>query len=354
MQIKAVENKMSLFGDVSEEKVMEYHIEQRAPDDLETFPDSPFRIYTDCRRDKLLESIKANGILQPLVVWRVAGHQYILSGGNRCSCARKLRLPTVPCIVKEHITKNQAIIILVETNFVQRSLFEMLSSEKAKAFRMQFEAYKAENKKLGTAEDIKALKNADEASDDAAFENVATRLQRTSARDKIAMEYGLSGFQIYQYIRLTYLIKELLYLVDKGTLSLKSGVALSYLPDDIQRKLYALIRDKHISMDLKTAERLKTLYREKELTMENLEEALSRPSIKKKSASVSVKLPADVIDRYFSDRRKRKEIAQNVTCGLDIYKTVMCTAEKYQTKVDDAVGLVKKALHLYFEEHQKQ
>lgn len=352
MQIKPATKEMLLGTTTPQEQMGEYV--DISPEELETFPDSPFRLYTDVRRDKLLESIQANGILQPLLVWRCDGHPYILSGGNRASCARQLGLKTVPCIVQEHLTKAQATMILVDTNFAQRSLFELLPSEKAWAFRMQLEAYQTEHKKLDYSEDIEALKSADKSSNDAAFENVVTKLQRTSARDKVADDYSLSGVTIFQYIRLTYLIKELMGMVDRGEIQLKAGVALSYLPEIIQRSLFHLQRYNKIKLNLETAMQLKQEYQNGKLSQDNLEAVVNQPKPAKKSGSISIKLPAEIIDRYFPDRRKRKEIARHLENGLDIYTKVSETVSKYEPDIQppELVDTVLKALELYYQQGQ--
>lgn len=352
MQIKPA-TKAMLLGVTSLGEPMQ-EIVNLSPDELETFPGSPFRIYTDARREKLLESIQANGILQPVLVWRIDDHLYILSGGNRCSCARKLGLETVPCIVQEHLTKSQATIILVDTNFAQRSLFELLPSEKAWAFRMQLEAYKAEHKTLAVSKDIEDLKSADETSNDAAFNEVGNNFPEL-VRDQIGNAYALTGRTIYSYIRLTYLIRELMGMVDREEIQLNAGVALSYLPEVIQRSLFHMHRYHKIKLNLDTAVRLKQAYRTGELTQDNLQTVLNQPKPVKKSSSVSVKLPAEIIDRYFSDRRKRKEIARHLESGLDIYSRVAVTSKKHcpELKPEEFADTVEKALTLYFHQNDK-
>lgn len=358
MQLKAVTDMSALFerspASSPPAAAEKSRIEFLNPEYLETFPDSPFRLYTDVRRDKLLESIQANGILQPLLVWRCDGHPYILSGGNRASCARQLGLKTVPCIVQEHLTKAQATMILVDTNFAQRSLFELLPSEKAWAFRMQLEAYQAEHKKLDYSEDIEALKSADKASNDAGLNEGAPGVHPEKKRDAIGDVYSLSGFTIYRYIRLTYLIKELMGMVDRGEIQLKAGVALSYLPEVIQRSLFHMQRYHKIKLNLETAMQLKQEYQSGKLSQVNLEAILNQPKPAKKSGSISIKLPAEIIDRYFPDRRKRKEIARHLENGLDIYTKASETVSKYQPDIQppELVDTVLKALELYYQQKQ--
>ena len=99
---------------------------------LENYHDHPFSLYTGKRLDDMVESIKENGILNPIIVMKKeAGAYEILSGHNRVNAAKLANLKTVPCIIKENLTQEQAYTYVIETNLMQRSFSDLLPTEKA-------------------------------------------------------------------------------------------------------------------------------------------------------------------------------------------------------------------------------
>ncbi len=208
--------------------------------DLAPYPDQPFRPYSPDKLKLLAEDIRQNGILSPVIVRpmppdmeRRYDYYQILSGHNRVAAAQLLRMETVPAIIKE-VDDDLARLILVNTNLNQRD--ELLPSEKAFAYRMQMDAMKHQ----GQRTDLTSRPLVD----------------KLNTGDMIAS--GTDGErQVQRYIRLTYLVKDLLDKVDTGNLPFRAGVDLSYLSEDEQMEVDAYLLETRRKISLEQAAALK-------------------------------------------------------------------------------------------------
>lgn len=176
------------------ESVQEISIKQ-----LHSFRDHPFRIEPD---EKLIESVREYGILSPLLARKKAESEYeIISGHRRKAAAEQIGLDKLPVLVRD-LMDEEAIILMVDSNIQRENL---LPSKKAFAYRMKLEAIKRQGQQ---------------------------GLDRAHAREIVADEAGVNRMEITRYIRLTYLIPELLGLVDGKTLPVTTAVELSYLIEE--------------------------------------------------------------------------------------------------------------------------
>ena len=181
-------------------------------EDLVPFKDHPYKVIENESMIELIESISIHGILNPLLVRPledVDGKYEIISGHRRYAAAQKLGLKKVPCTV-HFIDRDAATVMMVDSN-CQRT--ELLPSEKAKAYKMKMDAMSRQGKRTD-------LKSAEGTSSP-----VETKL-RTS--EIIAKEAGESRAQIDRYIRLTYLVDELLRYVDEGKIGMRPAVEMYY------------------------------------------------------------------------------------------------------------------------------
>lgn len=168
--------------------------------DCVPFADNPFRVQHDTAMEMLTESIKESGILIPIAV-RPMGEKYeILSGHRRVYAAHKVGLEAVPAIVRE-LTREEAVIFMVDANLQREGL---LPSEKGFAYRMKLEAMKHQGK------------------------TSAQLGQKQTSVQQIADSASDSRTQVQRYIRLTYLEKPLLDMVDERRIALTPAVELSY------------------------------------------------------------------------------------------------------------------------------
>ena len=216
IKLKSVEE---LLGVVNEESAMDIEIEKIRP-----FRNHPFKVVDDEKMQDLIESIRTNGILSPVLIRPVGNDRYeMVSGHRRMHAAQLLGQERVPAIIRE-MTDDEAIVKMVDSN-IQRE--ELLPSEKAFAYKMKREAMR---RQAGRPKKENLDQN-------------CPNLIGQASRDILAQEIGESTQQIHRYIRLTELLPELLDLVDKKRLQFTVAVEISYIDSEVQKWIYEYIRE---------------------------------------------------------------------------------------------------------------
>lgn len=200
------------------------------------FENHPFKKRDGIEQRELVESIAQNGLLEPITVRSFSAGEYeIISGHRRVEACKELGITEVPATIKE-MSKDEATIAMVDSNIHREHL---LPSEKAFAYKMKLEAIKHQGKTTSC--------------------QVGAKL-RTD--EKIAEIANDSARQIQRYIRLTYLIPELLKLVDEEKIALTPAVELSFLPENEQEILLNEIEYIDATPSLSQAQRLRKLSEE--------------------------------------------------------------------------------------------
>lgn len=190
-------------------------------DMIHVFKNHPFKVLDDEKMSDLVESIRVNGILSPVLVRPDGEDRYeMISGHRRMHAAKIVGLTMIPAIVRE-MSDDEAVIYMVDSN-IQRE--ELLPSEKAFAFKMKLDAMKRQGKRT----DLTSNQN-------------VQKFQ--TSRDSLASEFGISGPQIFRYIRLTELIPDLLELVDNKRLQITAAVEISYVDKEIQQWICEYIHE---------------------------------------------------------------------------------------------------------------
>lgn len=189
--------------------------------DIYDFPDHPYQVKDDEAMMELVESIKAYGLLHPVVVRPLEDGSYEMVSGHRRKRACELAgFETIPARIME-LTRDEAILMMVDSN-LQRD--EILPSEKAHAYKMRLEAMKRQ----GQRTDLTCVPS-------------AHKLENPRSRAILADQVGESQDQVRRYIRLTELIPELLEMVDEKKIALRPAVEISYLPKETQAWLHEAI-----------------------------------------------------------------------------------------------------------------
>ena len=212
--------------------------------EIDDFPNHPFQVRDDEDMLQLVESIKEHGVMTPAVL-RVKddGRFEIVAGHRRKRACELAGLDTLRSEVK-HLSRDEATVYMVESNF-QRST--ILPSEKAYAYKMRMDALNRQ----GHRTDLTSVP-------------VGQKL----AREVLSEQTGDSQTQIQRYIRLTYLIPELLQLVDEGKMKMRPAVELSYLNADFQRDVLENIELNDCTPSHAQTIRMRRLYEEHSLTPE--------------------------------------------------------------------------------------
>ena len=215
LNFKSVEE---LLGVVNEESAMDIEICK-----ISSFKGHPFKVVDDEKMQELVESIKANGVLSPVLIRPTGMDTYeMISGHRRLHAAQLAGLTAIPSIIRE-MTDDESVIAMVDAN-IQRE--ELLPSEKAFAYKMKLNAMSRQ----GNRNDLTSSQN-------------GTRLRSDQL---LAEQSGESKNTIHRYIRLTELIPEILEYVDLKRIQFTSAVEISYLDKEIQKWLFEYIRDNGI------------------------------------------------------------------------------------------------------------
>ena len=250
------------------------------------FENHPFKVRTGEEQTELLESIRANGTLVPIIVRSSSAGKYeIISGHRRVEACKELGIDTIPAIVKE-LTNEEAIITMVDANLQRENL---LPSEKAFAYKMKVEAMK---RKAG-----RPLKNSSQ---------VATNIDTAT---EIGQQLGESRDQVYRYIRLTNLIPELLKLVDEHRIAFTPAVEISYLPEKEQRILYEEIEFADATPSLSQAQRLRKFSEQGRLSVDTVFAVLSE---EKPNQKEQVRFMTEDIRKYFPRNYTNKDMQQTI------------------------------------------
>ena len=245
------------------------------------FENHPFKERSGTEQAELLESIKENGVLEPITVRFLSEGKYeIISGHRRVEVCKKLGLSKIPATIKE-FSKDEAIVAMVDSNIHREHL---LPSEKAFAYRMKLEAMKHQGKRT-SRQLVGKYESADSISDTE------------------------SGRQVQRYIRLTYLIPELLKMVDEERIAFTPAVELSYLPENEQKKLVAEIEYADATPSLSQAQRLRKFSEQGRLSVDTIFAVLSE---EKPNQKEQVKFMTEDIRKYFPKNYSNKDMQDTI------------------------------------------
>ncbi len=192
---------------------------------LQSFEENPFKLCSKEEIKELAESIKDEGLLNPIILWKKENSYVILSGHNRVEALKMLgyeKLDKTMYKIKENISLEDARLILVDTNLVQRK--DILPSERAKAYKIWKQVLEEKQAKR---------------SEIFVFENTVNTGEIAEHRENCTECNFENKRNIYNYLRLNYLISEMLERVDNKELSIKMAVELSYLKNNIQQIIFS-------------------------------------------------------------------------------------------------------------------
>ena len=279
---------------------------------IDDFPDHPFKVRMDEDMDQLVESIKERGLITPITLRpKEDGRYEIVSGHRRKKACELAGLSVVKADIRE-ISRDEAIILMVESN-LQRSV--ILPSEKAFSYKMRLEA-------------LKRLPGRPK-------ENcgpVGHNYDGMKSRDVLADESMDSARQIQRYIRLTELTPDLLDLVDEGAIALRPAVELSYLTCDEQEMVYKQILTCDCTPSHAQAIRMRKFSEEGRLTDAVIESIMQeeKPNQKEK-----IHLPYVQLRKYIPESVSYDDTRDYIMQALEFY-------QKYRTKVPTQTNPIKK------------
>lgn len=281
-------------------------------DAIKPFHEHPFKLYRGDRLNDMVESIREHGILTPVIVRKLGTEYEMLAGHNRQNAARLAGLSEIPAIVKENLSDEEAWIYVVETNVIQRSFNDLSISERITVLSARYDKVCGTKKREEILEELHAL-NGDVGGHDVH--------QAAKSRELIGQEYGMTGRNIARYVRCGQLIQGFKDMLDDGSLALVVGVELSYLSEEEQKLVKEVVDQNCISIKNDMAKKLRTvagsITEESVQVLMGVDKPVEAAEIIK---PISVKIPAKVYSRYFSDVAK-KDVQGILEAALDMYFT---------------------------------
>jgi len=264
---------------------------------ISDFPNHPFKVRMDEAMVEMAESVKQYGVLVPAMVRPKPEGGYEMVAGHRRKLAAELAQQTeIPCLVRE-LSDEEAVIVMVDSN-LQRE--KILPSEKAFAYKMKLEAMKRQGQRT-----------------DLTFGPLGQKFQGINTRDEIASTAGDSARQIQRFIRLTYLVPQLLDMVDEGKIAMRPAVELSYLPENEQTALHETMEMEDCTPSHAQAIKMRRFSEEGKL---NEDVILSIMQEEKPNQKEQVRIPRDRISKYFAPGTPAKTIEDTIVKALDLYR----------------------------------
>ena len=259
-------------------------------DELHPFKNHPFKILNNEEMERMIESIRKVGTITPALARPLPDGGYeLISGHRRLAACQVLGIETMPVIVRE-MSDDEAVIAMVDANLQRETI---LPSEKAFAYKMKLEAIKHQgvtSRQLG--EKLLSVTQVSKDSDD-------------------------SERQIQRYIRLTYLIPELLSMVDDNKIAFNPAVEISYLDRDEQLTLFDAINMNDCTPSHAQSIRLKKMSQDGLLTADAIYAVLSE---EKPNQREQIKLPRDELRKYFPQNYSDEQIKRDILKGLELLK----------------------------------
>lgn len=252
--------------------------------DLYEFKDHPFKVLDDEKMEETTESIREYGVLVPGIARPRAGGGYELIAGHRRKHGSERAGKTEMPIIVRNYSDDEATIIMVDSN-IQRK--DILPSEKAKAYKMKYEAMKHQGKKSGK-----------------------------NTLDEVGEAAGENAKKVQRYIWLARLSEELLEMVDTKKLGFSQGVDISFRSEEAQQWVEVIIEEQDCNVSTVQSGKLKEYGKSGELTLAMVRLILTEEKPKERKFTMK----SDKIGEYFSDSYSNEEIENIIISLLDKWK----------------------------------
>lgn len=261
--------------------------------ELKPFEQQPFKVLLDESMDELVDSIKQNGVLTPVIArpYKDGGYE-ILSGHRRVKACELAGITEIPVVVK-NLDDDTATILLVDSN-LQRE--HILPSEKAFAYQMKLEAMKHQGART-----------------DLTSSQFATKLEKGRSDVELAEQVGESKDQIRRYIRLTNLIDPILQMVDDNQIAMNAAVELSYLGSKEQAAVMQSIEKEDTSPSIAQAKKIRKFHQDGKLN----EAVIDSIMMEQKSETIKITLGEDKLKKYFPKSYTKAKMEEIILKLLD-------------------------------------
>lgn len=264
---------------------------------IHPFEGHPYKVLDNEEMNNLIQSIQEQGILSPILLRPIENtDEYeVISGHRRLHAAIKARMKEVPAFIYA-ISRDEAAVMLVDSNLHREKI---LPSERAFAYKLKLEAIKRQGERT-----------------DLTSSQVATKLDSATEIGNIT---GESRDKVYRYIRLTYLIPELLELIDEDKIAFSVGVELSYLDEQTQYDLLRVIEEQDCTPSYSQAWHMHKDFNAGVLTVESIENTLSA---EKPNQRDYFKLPLEQVQQFYPEANK-KQLEDYVLKACEYYNRAL-------------------------------
>jgi len=288
---------------------------------MESFPNHKFKLYQGKQFDDMVESIRLYGILLPIIIWHTEDGRYIiLSGHNRKECGQAAGLLIAPVIIKENLSYEDAVLIVIETNLRQRSFSDMCESERAYCLFEHYKAMKSQGKRTDLILEIERLMNQH---NNEGSETSAEISRSSGSRAELAEEYSLTEDRLAKYIRIgEFIDAPLMDLFDEKQFTISVASTLSFILDKrMQQEIADLMVSDSYKIDGKKADLLRSYYETGKLNDTSIMQILSGEKTRKPKSNKPqpVKIKPAVISKYFTSQQTPKEIEDTIDKALALY-----------------------------------
>lgn len=274
---------------------------------LVSYHNHKFELYSGERLEDMVESIKENGVLVPIIVQPIndGAHYEILSGHNRTNASKLAGLDSVPAVIKENLSDDEAEMYVIETNLSQRGFNDLRISEQAAVLAMRHSKMFSEQKRQQIAEELEVMES-----------------KSKSKLEKTGEEYGLKKDTVARLLRVDKLIPEMKPWIDSKQLAVRAAVELSFISEDAQKLIYDVFKGSDGSMidkiDIKKA---KTLRQAFEKNPDMSEDDLLEFVTDKKNENIRkpLKIKPEFYLKYFDEKESPEDILNVIEKALEAY-----------------------------------
>ena len=263
---------------------------------VKDFPNHPFQVKDDDSMQELIHSIEVNGVLNPVIARKTEQGDYeLISGHRRKHACVVLGIERIPIIVRE-ISRDEAVIAMVDSNLQRENI---LPSERAFAYKMKYDVLKRNVGRPKSGQAVQIIPKG------------------KSTLQAIGEEGGDSQKQVQRYLRITFLIPELLTKLDEGALAFNPAVDISYLKETEQREMLSAMEYAQASPSISQAQRIKELSQKGKCTQEKMQEILGEV---KKGEITRVMFKNEQLYRYFPRTYTPAQMKREIMSLLKINK----------------------------------
>lgn len=288
----------------------ENQVKQIPCDMLVPYHNHKFELYSGERLDDMVSSIKDNGVLIPIIVQPLNGKYEILIGHNRWNASILAGKQTVPAIIKDGLTEEEAEMYVIESNLMQRGFDNLKISEQAAVIAMRHSQMFSQGKRNDIIEELHRMEKGEYSSEK----------ETLTTAQKLKDEYRMSKDSVARLLRINMLIDGLKPLVDDKTISVRAAVNISYLPQKIQEMLIKFA--KIYKIDMKKSEQLRQydkLQGLDQLTVVKILSGKMTDVTQTIPKNRTVRINSEIYSKFFDEKANADEISEIIEKALELY-----------------------------------